>query len=350
MSKVTSISRSKDAIEVASSWVAKLERGLSSEENAELKLWLNESETNKAAFLRLVTLWDKMESLSKLSDLFEHHPAKQDSKKALFVSIAASVVVVCTLMLGAFHQSNFFIGSPEQQIIVFQNSYSTSVGEQATVYLQDKTELQLNTNSAVKVTYTDKQRVIELVKGELYVDVAHNKQKPLSVYAVGTVFQAVGTAFNIEMTGNNVELLVTDGRVLVSELGELPETGIKEGEIRLSSDALSVSKGEKVNLDEKSKVRDLTVGEINEFSADLAWQQGQLIFRGEKLVNAMKEVSRYTDSRFEFASDEIRHLQIAGLFKIDDINGLLKSLEYNFDVKSTVSDTGVITLGKKSAS
>ena len=85
-----------------------------------------------------------------------------------------------------------WIESEGTQQIVSENHYSTEVGEHATFYLQDNTKVVLNTDSKLKVTYTDKQRLFELQQGELHVTVAHNAQQPLSVHAGSRVIQAVG--------------------------------------------------------------------------------------------------------------------------------------------------------------
>lgn len=82
-------------------------------------------------------------------------------------------------------------------------------------------------------------------------------------------------------------------------------------------------------------------------ASDLAWQQGNIIFRGESLVEAMQEISRYTNYQFEFSNEEIKNLQIAGLFKTSDINSLLMSLESNFDVTYEKMSHNRIRLSKK---
>jgi transmembrane sensor len=71
-----------------------------------------------------------------------------------------------------------------------------------------------------------------------------------------------------------------------------------------------------------------------DIAVDLGWKQGNLIFRGETLEQALSEVTRYTDIEFEILDSEIRHKQIAGLFKIGDINGLLATLDKNFQIQS----------------
>ena len=94
--------------------------------------------------------------------------------------------------------------------------YQTAIGEHSTVTLSDGSELILNTNTRVMVSYTQAARLIHLTRGEVHVSVAKDPQRPLSVIAGKKYIQAIGTEFNIEITDRqNIELIVTEGKVRV---------------------------------------------------------------------------------------------------------------------------------------
>ena len=67
MSNIIDININKDPMDEASLWITRLDRGLSDEEQVELRVWLQASHTHLKTFMQLVKLWDKMESLSQLS-------------------------------------------------------------------------------------------------------------------------------------------------------------------------------------------------------------------------------------------------------------------------------------------
>jgi transmembrane sensor len=229
--------------------------------------------------------------------------------------------------------------------VQFNSEYETKIGEQSTFFLQDKTEIKLNTNSLVKVTYTNKQRVFELLRGEMHVVVAHNKQKPLSVYAGSNIIQAVGTAFNVELGADDVELIVTDGKVLVADINSQNIAPMKLKNVHLPAKSFAVSKGQKAQL--KASNTSIIGSDEGKLASDLAWQQGNLVFRGESLFEAMQEVARYTKYQFDFGDEDIKNLQIAGLFKTSDISGFLAALESNFDVIFKEMSNNKIRLSKK---
>jgi transmembrane sensor len=345
MSNVVEINISKDPMDEASLWITRLDRGLSEQEQVKLKVWLQVSHTHFETFMQLVKLWDKMESLSQLSELFPHKPQRIPSNKTPIIAWAASFIFASLVSLGLWLNADIFFGQDTTQIVQFKSGYETNVGEQSTFFLQDKTRIKLNTNSLVRVTYTDKQRVFELLRGEMHVVVAHNKKKPLSVYAGSNIIQAVGTAFNVELGSEKVELIVTDGKVLVSDINSQNIAPLKLKNVHLSPKSFAVSKGQKAQL--KARNTSIIGSDEVKLASDLAWQQGNLIFRGESLFDAMQEVSRYTNYEFDFGDEDTKSLQIAGLFKTSDISGLLAALESNFNVIFKKMSPNKIILSKK---
>jgi transmembrane sensor len=348
MSQVVAININKDPLDEASVWIAKLDKGLSDTEVAELKGWLKLSHKHVESFIKLAEFWDKMESLSQLSELFPHKPQPSFNKKRPVLAWAASVMIASLLSLGLWFKSDVWWTGSATQVVQFNHDYVTQVGEQANFVLLDNTKLVLNTNSSVTVTYTDTQRVVELLRGEMHVTVAHNKHKPLSVYAGSNIMQAAGTAFNVQLDHDKVELIVTDGKVLVADITSLPTAPLELKNVYLSKESFTVSKGQKAQL----KASDTIIIGSNEgkLASDLAWQQGNIIFRGESLGEAMQEISRYTNYQFDFSDEDIKRLKIAGRFKTSDINNLLMSLESNFAVAYERTSQNRIRLSKKPSS
>jgi transmembrane sensor len=318
-------------LENACDWVAKLDRELSTQELHNLKIWLAADSQNTVALFEVAQLWDKMGALSRLSDLFPQAKAKKSKTPSWIGAIAASIVLALTL---GFYQGYHVLQQSPAAVVAIQASYQTGIGQSNTINLPDNSKMVLNTNSFVQIKFTPTARIIELQRGEIHIDVAHDKTRPLSVIAGGEVIQAVGTAFNVQMRDKQVELLVTDGKVLVarhknSVISRLPKT------------AMAISKGEKINLDVSGQTRqDVIKVDPIEMAASLSWRKGQLIFRGESLAEAMAEIGRYTDIEFELADDDkLKQIPVAGMFKTGDVTGLLEVLSRNFNISyEKVSD------------
>ena len=72
-----------------------------------------------------------------------------------------------------------------------------------------------------------------------------------------------------------------------------------------------------------------------EIAVKLSWREGNLIFRGESLAEAVDEIGRYTSVEFVILDENLKKLRISGLFKSGDVEGLLATLRKNFNISHT---------------
>lgn len=358
--------RDEKILEQSSLWIAKLSRGLTSEETAQLQEWLRDQQCRDVLF-KMAKIWDQMDALQGLTDVFPipekntPNAAAQASssvnavnsrfaansalaakKSSLYKGSCVSTYALPTAvaaMVMVIVASVFFLGMHKPDI-TFSQTYATTKGQTSSIYLNDGSNLILNTNGRVHVRYSNQERLLQLERGELSIHVAHDASRPLSVITSQSVVQAVGTAFNVNLRDNQeVEVIVTDGVVRVKERSPSDE-GRPVG--RLPETAMTVTKGEKVTLNRR---REAAIKmDDTDLAVALGWRQGNLIFRGETLEEALTEVSRYTHVRFEIADDDIRNKQIAGRFKIGDIQGLLSALDKNFQIRSEWASDNKIVL------
>jgi len=336
--------------EQASHWIAKIDRELTPTEQQEFKHWLAQDIKHQELIIEMSSLWDKMDALDRLAELFpdanKAGSTKQNSSTIKKWSIALAASLILAVFVGLLPNSHFESLTNSEQDFV---RYETAIGESSTIYLPDNSKVLLNTDSVLLVRYTDDYRLLELKRGELLVEVAHDKTRPLSVIANNKVIQAVGTAFNVQMSSQNVELIVTDGRVLVGQIK--PEVEPTLETLTIPSTSLAVSKGEMATLDVnrhgKSKNKISKIDTIS-IAKNLSWRQGHLVFKGESLAEAMAEVSRYTSVKFEIADEELKKIKIAGRFKTGDINGLIGALNNNFNIKTDRVNKNLVVLRKQS--
>ena len=344
MTNVYPLPPHKHSADEAGEWLAKLDRGLSAAEEQALEIWLAQHPENRRALLRLASLWDRMGSLSRLAELFPQ-AHKRRRRKLLYPAIAASLATLLVAGWLIVQRSPDLLLTPaDRGIENVASSYETAIGERSTVRLPDQSVLTLNTNSLVKLTYDAAQRVLVLERGEMSIEVAHDPRRPLSVIAGRKVVRAVGTAFNVQIIDESqVELIVTEGTVMVvDDVEHRGSATVVEPVRTVGTTPRTVTKGEKVLLgpdrETISKVSDSTL------SAELSWRQGNLIFSGETLAAAIAEVSRYTPVRFELADERLKEIRIGGLFKAGDVDGLLATLEENFNIQSERLDAERVLL------
>jgi len=336
MSNVVHMPQQSKVHDEAGDWLSKLDRGISGVEEQSFQAWICADQAHYDTFMSMSKIWDGMDDLSRLSDIFPDELKQSTPHWGQRFAIASCAIFALVLI-------NVFVGYDSKMFNTnAANYYETIVGEQSTIYLDDGTKLVLNTNSAAKVSYSVNHRLISLERGEIHVDVAHDKTRPLSVKAGDKIVQAVGTAFNIELfEDRRFELIVTDGSVRISDRASferLLNTDTPDSQVhgRIPEGALSVSKGESLVVGhvEQAHITPIKI-EAVEIEENLSWRSGNLIFDGQRLGEAIKEISRYTSVEFKFSDNEIKNVKIAGLFKTGDVNGLLIALDSAFDISST---------------
>lgn len=339
--------RSEQRALEASAWIAKMDEGLSEADADQLLAWMRAAPQNEAELLEMARMWDKMDALARLSEVFPHTSQagpSAASRKRRRIAIAASFVVVLTVLLATDLGRYFDESEIEPSLTSDVAAYETAIGGVSTIELSDGSLIALNTDSRAVVSYNERQRLMRLERGEMHVDVAHDPTRPLSVMAGGHIVQAVGTAFSVKIDASQrVEVLVADGRVQVG--AHAPGTadwGRLKSPSNVDDQSFLVAQGERVVLNADSKTVEAL--EPEEIEVHLSWRNGNLIFRGEPLSVAVAEVSRYTPVEFVIEDENLQQVRVAGLFKAGDVAGFLSSMQANFDIVYERADDKTILL------
>jgi len=315
-----------------SDWLAKVERGLTAQETAAFQRWLAEDPEHERAFFKLAELWDGMNSLSRLADLFPEPILPQKPRRIAPIAMAATILLLAAGTIWAWFVPDQGVDVESQSARVANESvFETAIGAQSIVTLPDGSVLTLNTDSRVRSDFNDSHRTLRLERGEMHVQVAHDPTRPFDVHVLGKVVRAVGTAFNVEITDDqHIQLVVTQGKVLVGIVNPKRDTS-EDGRYLTPDDALvAVIAGEQAVLG--TDTDEITPIKPEEIEVTLSWRNGNLIFRGESLEEAIKEIERYTPVEFVFLDEDLKKVRVVGLFKAGDVEGLLTTLSTNFDI------------------
>ena len=340
MNNVYDISDQDRRYDEASTWIARIDRELSTDEEAELRTFLAD-DRNRELFLEMARLWDKMDALSRLAEILpdvEHRPRRSHG-----LAIAASLIVAAVAV--AWFAVPWLTGDrPEFETIAQTTAvYETAVGEQSTVSLSDGTVLVLNTDSRVRVSYSHESRYIDLDRGEIHVTVARDPLRPLMVRTDSSIIQALGTQFNVEITSDRrVEVIVVEGVVLIGVND--PESAVAQTRLAPES-ATRLTGGSRAVLGPAEEQVERI--EPREIEVKLSWTDGNIVFRGESLEEAIAEVGRYTDVEFVFLDDRARQVRVVGRFKTGDVDSLLANLEANLDISYQRLDDDEVLLSSR---
>ena len=374
----------------ACEWVAKMhDADLSVEQAEQLRQWMAQSQAHKQELKRMAQRWDELNVLTELAvplvpeaitaDKKQRSPnAALDFFNGLLAnatgglsraSLLASAAVVLVLVGLVFTLPNNSMEGSQ--------TYITAIGEQRRITLADNSIVQLNTNSAVVVSYTDSERGIQLQKGEAHFTVSHNPHRPFLVRAGNGLVRAVGTAFSVRLYERSVDVIVTEGRVALNKADALPvstqrslqqpaqhslqqsaqhslqqstQSAISEPSTNIklaqnTAEPAYLDAGQAAIFDTTTHSIELVQGlDRDELERKLLWRNGLIRFAGAPLEEVVAEISRYTALNIVIREPELKALRIGGLFKVGETQKMLDVLESGFGVYAHPVDGNTIYL------
>jgi transmembrane sensor len=318
--------------EQAAEWFTLFEDGTgSAEERAAFSKWMTESPLHVRAFLnvsavdRMVEGVDPEQELAIVStgahgtdagavSLYAHSdhdgmlaasavrsiPAR---RRSWIKGLAAAAAVL--LAVAVWH----FVADLRSQ-----RSYTTGIGEQRSIELNDGSLVHLNAKSRLEVRFSAQARELHLHRGEALFKVEHDATKPFRVYVDESVVQAIGTQFDIDRRADRITVSVLEGVVQVS-----------------SNDAASavpparLTAGQSINIASNGKVTRPVPAKVTEVTA---WRQRRLVFDEDTLADIASEFNRYNRvPQLRIEGEAVRERRYAAVFDADDPEPLLRFLK-----------------------
>ena len=227
------------------------------------------------------------------------------------VPLAASLIgLVVTALWWAHHGD--LLGIPK--------TFRTAHGEQSIERLPDGSMLRLDTDSEATVRYTGTERVIELNRGQVLIEVMHEGARRFRVAAGNAGAIALGTRFNVYRKPGVTEITVAQGKVAVFTgtpswlrgLGAVP------------ADVQRVSAGFQVRVDEGSPPAQPVPVDVGEA---LAWAEHKIVFKHRPLGEVASEFNRYGSTPVDIEDADLRALPVSGMFDAGDTDSFVAFLQ-----------------------
>lgn len=204
-----------------------------------------------------------------------------------------------------------YISLEQRPFAYYAADFKTGTGQQQRFILEDGSQLILGAKSAVNLRFDDTVRQIDLVQGELYIEVAKDPQRPLSVHTSQADFKALGTKFIVNQYASMSTISMLHSKVEVRSRRAVASRAI-------------VQQGQKITADEHGLG---TIEWIDTASAELAWQQHQILAEDLPLSDLLSRLNREHDAMIWFSTAELDGLKISGVINTQqDINQILDLL------------------------
>jgi transmembrane sensor len=216
-------------------------------------------------------------------------------------------------------------GSNDQQISY--NTIETPRGRQYQLILEDGTKVWLNAASSIRfpVVFNSSDRRVEIT-GEVYFEVARDKEKPFRVDANGTTVEVLGTNFNINSYADE----------------ETINTTLLEGSVKVSKGDRQkiIIPGQQAQVDGKGEVR--TEKNVN-VTEVMAWKNNLFSFNNMDIKKLMRQLSRWYDVEVIFKNEMAEPVTfIGGISRTVNLSTVLNILEQTGEVKFDIEGKKII--------
>ncbi|MGZ3852717.1 MAG: FecR family protein [Flavisolibacter sp.] len=201
------------------------------------------------------------------------------------------------------------------------NTMTTPKGRQFSVVLSDGTKAWLNAASSLRypTVFAGKERRVEIT-GEVYFEVAKNKQMPFKVKVSPNMeIEVLGTHFNVNSYSNEPSV----------------NTTLLEGTVQIVNGAetqvLKPGQQARVNSNQKISV----IGDVD-LKKVMAWKNGVFDFEDASLQDVMRQLERWYDIEVVYEKG-IPNIEFVGSLSRDlslqDVLKGLKLSEVNFRIE-----------------
>jgi transmembrane sensor len=194
-------------------------------------------------------------------------------------------------------------------------AYYTAVGERRTFALKDGAAIALNTDSAVKIDYSEQHRQIRLVQGEMFVSTQAAlkiDQRPLTVATEDGWLRMQDCQCNVRRHETHSEVSVLSGML---------ELTLVKGASRIRLSAL-----------QRVSYSGSQVSAVSQLTPEaFAWRNGVIDAESMRLDDFIAELGRYRPGLL-VCEPAVGDLRISGVFQLDDTDKILAVLQNTLPV------------------
>ena len=208
-------------------------------------------------------------------------------------------------------------------------------------HLPDGSRVELAPKSQVAVLYDDKQRLLEMQKGEAFFKVAHNRERPFVVKVGNINVRAVGTAFNIRSAAGRVVVTVTEGTVDVYPTAAKSKA---QAHGEPPADSIRVKAGSEVVW--APNAPGPVIASIDTSHA-LSWRQGRLDYINEPLSAAIADINRYSNRRIIVRDDAVGKIVFSGTVLANSTDTWIRALPTLFPIDLQTNEAGDVVLASR---
>ncbi len=206
-------------------------------------------------------------------------------------------------------------------------------GQKSIITLADGSSVYLNSASSISYPETfeaDKREI--MLSGEAFFEVTRDEKRPFIVRSGNLITRVLGTSFNVQaFEGQNIRVTVATGKVQVETKKDPKSKDV---------DYVILVTNQQAIYDAQAGLLTKTV-DIDQF---LAWKNHILYFDSNTLEEVATRLERWYNVSIEFENEKIKYCRINGQYKDMNLNSVLKSIQYMYQIDYKFSNQNNIKL------
>lgn len=194
----------------------------------------------------------------------------------------------------------------------------TAAGQWETRILEDGSRITMGSAGAVNLRFDAGRRVLELVRGEILVEVARDPARPFLVETAHGSIRALGTRFEVSLDADATVLTMLESRVSVQTASQ------RAGK---NSGGTVVSAGQRVRIaaDGLGPIESIDARSVSD-----AWKFHRLVVQDRPLPEVLDALSRYRPGRIRYDRAQLEGVKVSAVLPLDDTDRALQLLAASF--------------------
>lgn len=194
----------------------------------------------------------------------------------------------------------------------------TAAGQWETRTLEDGSRITVGSASAVNLRFDASRRVLELVRGEILVEVAHDQSRPFLVETAHGSIRALGTRFVVGRDEESTVLTMLESKVSVRTASQLAGK---------NAESTVINTGQRVRIMSNSLGK---IESIDARSVSDAWKFHQLVVHDQPLPEVLDALDRHRPGHIRYDRARIENIKVSAVLPLDDTDRALQLLVASF--------------------
>lgn len=317
---------------------------LSDEERVSMDHWRALSAENELHFLNSLKAWEsisllqEMEQFNSFEALNRVNKRINHSSSVKWLNVLKLVAAIFVLPLLAYSgyvtYQNLSLKKMMTERIVMQ-TITSQQGMVSQFQLADGTKVWLNSGSELQFPshFVGDFRSVKL-KGEAYFEVTENKRKPFRVNASELNVEVLGTSFDVTNYKDEkmAEVILVEGKVNLSAIDKDKinrQIMLHPGQRGVYCVGTGKMNTEEVNVDKY-----------------IAWRDGNLIFRDDKMEEVVKRLSRWFNVEISVDDPEINSYIYKASFRNENLLQVLNLLKISAPIDFRITERKALPNGE----